>query len=177
MYLGCALLFAIHIKQSDHCNSFIWYILVIKRNWILHHDRVRSQIANSILTSKWQHTSVPLKIMHYENGKQHNKKMHSSNISHMGFPAMMKYLDSTFFSIKGRYLKTIMQALSTQIPKPNPIQTTIQIIYDNHLRDMRINHWDHNYLRVKCLCQFFSIWDLKINLHKHLKVNQTEWEN
>lgn len=58
----------------------------------------------------------------------------------MGFPAMMKYLDSTFFSIKGRYLKTIMQALSTQIPKPNPIQTTIQIIYDNHLRDMRINH-------------------------------------
>lgn len=40
------------------------------------------------------HTSVQLIVMRVENGKQHNKKMHCSNISHMELPAQMKHRDS-----------------------------------------------------------------------------------
>lgn len=93
LYLGCALLFEINIKNSGQCNSFQWYIVVITRNWTLQQGRVGSQFAKIVLVSKWQHTSESLKTMHFENGKQHNKKMHASNILHMEFPAMMKYLD------------------------------------------------------------------------------------
>lgn len=69
-----------------------------------------------------QFTSVPPKIMHDENGKLHNGKKYSSNISHKEFPANIRNLliKTTIFQKKNHLnLVKIMQASGSEDQNPH----------------------------------------------------------